>query len=977
MVLQRGTDSSFLVAKFLPEVRRNVIHRQRLFARMSAGLKEGKVILVVAAPGYGKSTLLASFVASQDLPAIWYRTDKSDADPVVLVNGLLTAVDRCLPDEVAETGGWFGAGPEPWRGPLAALLAALGRDESRELLLLIDDFDTVSCASSANTCLEALLSYLPPNVRLCVASRAEPKIGHIARLRQYGGLLEFHEWDLSFSEAEIQEFLDHYHGLTVDAKQLGQLVARTAGWPAVLPMVAQRISEHGADSAAELIDLGVARKSIYDYFAQCIVDGQPSHVQDFLERSSILQQLTPQMCETILEVTDARETLEHLHQNHIFVSVVSDQEDVYTYHSLFREFLQTRLRRRIGEAGVAALHRAAARYFAGLDLVEVALHHAFKAADWPAAAALIRKGASGAIRAVNLETVLRWIGGLPEPEVESDPWLLLYKGRVLRIQDQVGQAVQVLSRARAVAGPQPDRALGAQLLYELGALSYLEHRYDECDRQLHAALDLAVEGADALLAAKAWAALTVSYAAQDRIQEAAAAATQSLTCVPHIPDDATRSFAELRVIRHLSWAYLSCGRINEAIETAQQTCYSLSSDPRRNAAQASVLCMLGAARAAKGELETALEDLCVAKEAGDKYDSPVLSSAAIMAKATTLAMMNRLAEAEDVYQAVDPSRWREADLAYLRLLQGRLDEAASIARRQLQQAETRASRGDAARLLTLLAAIELQQGNLSASKHMLSRAADEFTRLDLRYYLAGVQLYQAHLYFLTGHEDKGTVCLKESFEYLAAEGYYNFFPWHPEVVTSLCAEALRRGIVPHYVRALSQRRLGQDRHLTSQPISHEANAEHYAQTEQTMSERNGRVPNAGMVSASVVLDCKDQDISSRILAALSHGWITSAGLARLRTRYCLTWREIDIFVQYYLQYYHLLGQRSGQEEAADSSPRREQLARSLNLTDNTLRLHISNIRRKIGVLGARDGLAIFRWALEEGITARGEGVRSA
>ncbi|TAK37187.1 MAG: hypothetical protein EPO21_00120 [Chloroflexota bacterium] len=973
MVVQRVPDSSILVTKFLPEMRRNVIPRQRLFARLAAGLKEGKVVLVVAAPGYGKSTLLASFINSQSQPAIWYRMDKSDADPVVLVSGLLAAAARCLPDEAVATEGWFGRGSAPWRRTLFALLAALARDPDRELVLIIDDFDTASGASSASACLETLLGYLPHNVRLCIASRAQPRLSCIARLRQYGGLLELGEWALSFTQTEVQEFLTRQHGLTVDAEQVDQLIARTGGWPAVLPMVGEQISEHGAAHIAELMDLAVARNSTYDYFAQCIVDGQPRYIQDFLERSSILQQLTPPLCEAILEIAHAREMLERLHRNHVFLSQVSDQEEVYTYHSLFQEFLQARLRRRIGEAGVTALHHTAVRYFSSLDLVEPALYHAFESADWPEAAALIRKGAPKAIHAGNVETVLRWIDMLPKAVMESDPWLLLQKGRILSLQGHLCPARQVLSRARSAAGPQPDHELESKLLYELGTLSYLTRNLEDSDRQLQAALDLAVEGGDVVLAAKSWSGLTVSYAAQDRFSEAIAAAEKSIACIANIADAATRSNAELRAIRHLSWAYLHWGRINEAIKAAQRLCPT-GSGGVTNLPQASVLCVLGTARAARGELETALEDLNVALEWGERCGYPALSSAVGLARAETLAMLNRLEDAEESFQSVDKSLRGETELSYLWLLQGRMDEAAGIARRQLQMAEAGASPGNVARLLALLGAIELQRNDLSAAEQLLARATDTFTRLGLRYHLAGVELHQARRCFLAGEVDKGVSGLSEAFEYAAIEGFHNFFLWHPDVVASLCAEALRRGILPSYARALVQRRLEREHPQIFLSFPRDTHLEPRPHTEQIVSELGEQSRDAAMPLAFVLRHCKDQEISSRILAAFSNAWITSSGVTRLRTRYCLTWREIDIFIQYYLQYYYSLGHPSRQEEAGDPSPRREQLARSLHLTDNTLRRHINSIRRKIGVLGVRDGLAVFRWALEKGVAAQEEAI---
>ncbi|TAK36160.1 MAG: hypothetical protein EPO21_03620 [Chloroflexota bacterium] len=956
-------DSPILAVKFVPEMRRNVIHRGRLCTSLAAALQEGKVALIVAAAGYGKSTLLSSFVESYGKPSIWYRVDKADADPVMLLTRLLEAVLRRGPSAKALPEDRRGHGPEQWRVILNVLLTALGYDQARELVVILDDFEHIGQSPQTSACLEAMLSYLPPNVRLCIASRAEPRIAHILRLRQYGDLLQLGERDLAFSAEEIQEFFARHHGISIDAQQLSQLTQRTSGWPAVLPMIGQQIMARGTSGAPMVVDLGDANRSLYEYFAHCIVDGQPAAVQEFLERSSVLQQLTPRACDAVLETKNSWGILELLHQNRIFVSVVSDTDEVYVYHSLFREFLQARLRRRSGQAELVALHRAAERYFAGVGLTESALYHACEAGDWAGAAELIREGAPALIRSGHFETVLRWIGMLPGTSIESDPWLLLYKGQVLRFQEQLGPARQALLRASVVAGTLPERALQARLQYELGTLSYVAHQYQEGDVQLQAALALAIEGNEMALAAKAWAGLTVNYTAQDRFQEAVCAAEQALACTPFIADEATRSHSELRAIRHLSWAYLQSGEIEKAIETTQRMYRPLGSDTHKNLGQASLLCVLAAAQAAKGELDIALEHVSTAVDLAEKNSSPTIGNAAIQVKSLTLAFLGRLDQAEDAYRAADEPLRQVADLAYLRLLQGRLDDAAVIARRQLFQAESSSARSETARLSALLGAVEMQRGDLPAADRLLTRAAEQFAQLKLRYHAMGVDLHLAQLHFLSGDTDAGSQLLEKVLTYAEEEGLFNFFLWHPGIVAMLCTEALRRGLRPRYVQQLCQRRLDSTQQSALLPLFGSKGLPVRAQAGQPMPTAMGNPGRTGTDLSAMLGDCKDSEVKGRILDALMRARITPKGLDRLRGHYGLTWRETDIFIQYYLVH------QDGLNEVAEATPRREQLARNLFLTDNTLRLHISSIRKKIGILGVRDGLAIFRWAVGEGIVS--------
>ena len=70
------------------------LRRKRLFALLAQGLSR-RLIPVVAPAGYGKTTLLADFVAQAGLPVAWCRLDRRDRDPVVFVDHLRAAL--CVP----------------------------------------------------------------------------------------------------------------------------------------------------------------------------------------------------------------------------------------------------------------------------------------------------------------------------------------------------------------------------------------------------------------------------------------------------------------------------------------------------------------------------------------------------------------------------------------------------------------------------------------------------------------------------------------------------------------------------------------------------------------------------------------------------------------------------------------------------------------------------------------------------------------
>ena len=80
---------------YRPRNRSDVIPRTRLLDRLNAGLS-GKVTLVSAPAGFGKTTLLAQWLQTIDRPTAWLSLDEHDNEPRVFVHSL-TAALQALP----------------------------------------------------------------------------------------------------------------------------------------------------------------------------------------------------------------------------------------------------------------------------------------------------------------------------------------------------------------------------------------------------------------------------------------------------------------------------------------------------------------------------------------------------------------------------------------------------------------------------------------------------------------------------------------------------------------------------------------------------------------------------------------------------------------------------------------------------------------------------------------------------------------
>src|SRR4051794_22494607 len=84
------------------------------------------IVTLSAGPGYGKTTALAQWAASNEQrPFAWVSVDQHDNDPVVLLTYVAVALDRLAPidpgvfEALSSPGASGGAGriPPPWAAP--------------------------------------------------------------------------------------------------------------------------------------------------------------------------------------------------------------------------------------------------------------------------------------------------------------------------------------------------------------------------------------------------------------------------------------------------------------------------------------------------------------------------------------------------------------------------------------------------------------------------------------------------------------------------------------------------------------------------------------------------------------------------------------------------------------------------------------------------------------------------------------------
>jgi LuxR family maltose regulon positive regulatory protein len=442
-----GSPNSLLQTKlYRPRSGSHLISRARLLERLNAGLG-GKVTLVCAPAGFGKTMLLAEWVQTIERPTAWLSLDEHDNELAVFVYSLTAALQTVFPDAFQATASLLSAPHFPPPHRVAPLLSNDLADVPEELILVLDDYHLIG-NSDVHTLLELLITHLPPQVHLALATRSDPPLPLVRWLAK-GYLNELRRTDLRFTLEETQAFLARVLGNGLARQTAFALEERTDGWIALLQLAA--LSLRGtANPAAFMERLGHSpHDSINRYLLEEVLDQQAPCVRALLERMSVLEQCCAQVCIAISGDNFPREqmqaTLEWLERSSLFLVPLDDRQGWYRFHPLFQRLLQQRLREHACAEELARLHQRASAWYAEQGLIDEALHHALAAGDNSGAASLVEAHFHWAFEQEQWGLLERWLYLLPEDQIQGSPCLLLARVWTMQAHGQVTDFPRLLT----------------------------------------------------------------------------------------------------------------------------------------------------------------------------------------------------------------------------------------------------------------------------------------------------------------------------------------------------------------------------------------------------------------------------------------------------------------------------------------------------------------------------------------------------
>jgi LuxR family transcriptional regulator, maltose regulon positive regulatory protein len=612
-----GQDRDALLATklYIPRARAGLVPRPRLLERLAGGAGH-QVVLICTPAGFGKTTLLADWARAGQGPVAWLSLDAGDNDPARFWRHAVAALDTVRPGLAERVGGLLGGPPASFEAVAATLVNELA-DAAEEVVLVLDDYHLVE-TPAVHASVEFLLEHLPPQLRLVVASRADPPLP-LARLRASGQLVELRQADLRLTAAEAAELLRTAVGHELPDPTVAALEARTEGWVAGLQLAGLSLRGH-VDVGAFVQSFSGSHRYVLDYLCEEVLDRQPAELRQFLLETSILDRVCAPLADAVTGRGSSQALLEQIERANLFLVPLDAVRGWWRYHQLFADLLRARLEQEQPER-LPGLHRAAAAWCEAHGLADEAIGHAQAAGDAGWAARLVEQHFEALLGRREDATLRRWLEVLPAEVVGSRPRLCLFQAFWALIGSRVKAAERLLDqaeRAFAEVGDEPYAPVvgrGASLVANIPAalartrasVAQLRGDAEQMTRFACRALAELDEGEWMLESVTRWNLLAAEWLRG----RPAAAEHDFLSDIASIA--AWRAAGQLTLVAwgyyHLGQVQRAQGRLGAALSTYQEALEAVAVEPGRPAMPAAGVAHVGMAEVAyeRDQLATALQ----------------------------------------------------------------------------------------------------------------------------------------------------------------------------------------------------------------------------------------------------------------------------------------------------------------------------------------------------------------------------------
>ena len=769
-------------------------------------MRSRQLVVVSGPPGAGKSTLIATYIESRKLPSLWYQVDKCDKDLATFFHYLGIAAREARPHNKPAMPHLT---PEFSQG-----ISAFAKRYFRELyqhlevpfLIVLDNYQDVAEDAALHEVIRVACTELPQGGRIVIISRKECPPA-MARLRA-SNMVAIIEWDeLQLTPTEVKA-IAALHGMILPTHEAAeQLQKKVGGWAAGLSLVLQMKSHvNFANESSGALD-----SVVFDYFAEEVFNSLSPEIQKLMQHTAVLPVMSPQAIDELIGSSDASQMVAQFAQLNYFTTKHGDQNPVYQYHPLFREFLLDRAEATMSSEALLEIRRRAARILIDSGQVEDGVQMFLKVKDWDAATDVIFAHARILHEQGRHKTLETWLRMFPEEVVAEKPCLSYWMGMSLLFFDPVvsrpyfEHAYGLFQRDNDPEGVFLSWAgIMDSIVYAYGDLKEAEHWIDEMDALLTRYPDMP---SSHIAGSVTFTMFTAMMFWKPNHPRMALMEERVRQLIASDIDSTLRMMLALHLAKNCLWR----GDLAQAsiiLETQRGDSNKIASSPFAQVMWYLVDAIY-AMHAGLHErcLQSVNQGLQLSLDSGiHMWDMVFLGHGA-----TTAFSMNNLDAAGDFVKGMaavfEKTRYTEASYyhamaAWHAALTNQPGVAAKHAEFAIKLAERSGKAYFMASFMLGMGMVYYWLGNIESAETYLQRAREIGRCIDNLLLEWMYLLFAAYLAIDRNREATGIFLLRDAMRLGRENGYMHFFFWPRSVISMLCRTALIKNIEVDYVRGL-------------------------------------------------------------------------------------------------------------------------------------------------------------------------------
>jgi len=377
LTLNRVIPGVGLTRTLPPVLPPNFLSRKSILADVAIEL--AGLTLVAAPAGYGKTSLVAEYVATLDLPVIWITFNDSD-DAKSFAAHFVQAIRNVFP----EFGQWFSLDEEVvLKVFLAKTLQEIG--QIPEKIVLVLDNNRVKHGDGAPFA-ELYLNLVPTNVHTIAIRRDIPSQA-FTHIKSLPNINIFEKHDIEFSDEEIA-VIAQQKGISLDDTSNSEALKNADGWPAAVQLILNNISRGRKSSTNAKINIGSSEQ--IRLLVEDLLSTLKPEEREILEALSVIEEFSNEEARIILQDKFSISVLNHFAIESLFIKHTADPIQNYAFNSVVRAGLAISPAK--SESQIQAIHHRLSAYYSERGSYLKALEHAKSSGDQASYRTLFRQG---------------------------------------------------------------------------------------------------------------------------------------------------------------------------------------------------------------------------------------------------------------------------------------------------------------------------------------------------------------------------------------------------------------------------------------------------------------------------------------------------------------------------------------------------------------------------------------------------------